>query len=305
VLSEADRKAVIDWWCNAMSSRDNDPLAMSRVIVMQRLHLEDLTGYVLANEDYEHLCLPMRYDSRRHCSTSLGWEDPRKKDGELLWPERFPEAADAALRKGMRSKFIAAAQLEQDPQPLGGSIVQQDWIRCWQDLPPGLDDWVQSWDMAFKGKSDSADGNPAYVVGQVWARRSETYYLIDQVRGQWDIVETIRQLRHLSRKWPQATKKMIEDKASGPAVMQLLRGKVAGLVARNPDRDKKSRLHAVAPFFEGGCVYIPHPDLQPWVDDWVYEITTAPQCHYWDQIDSMTQALLEYQDEPGFVLARG
>lgn len=130
--SELEREAVIGWWDESLSTRLNDPKTGAYVIIMQRLHEEDLSGHVLSRDigDWTHLCLPMRYEPQRHCVTVLDWEDPRKEDGDLLCPDRFGEA-EVALLEATLGPFGASGQLQQRPEPRGGGIFKRDWWNPW------------------------------------------------------------------------------------------------------------------------------------------------------------------------------
>ena len=128
-------------------------------------------------------------------------------------------------------------------------------------LPAQFDQVAQSWDLAFKDLSTSD-----YVVGQVWAARGADRFLLDQRRERMDMPRTLNAIRAMSAKWPQATAKLVEDKANGPAVIASLRHEIEGLIAVNPEGGKQARAAAVSPQIEAGNVYLPHPDIAPWVE---------------------------------------
>lgn len=169
VESEITRKSVLDWWTGAMSTRLNDPRTGSFIVVMQRVHEGDLAGFILDNADvggdWTLLRIPMEYEPVWHCSTSIGWEDPRGIDedgeryegiaqganglpyvepgspaeeveGELMWPERFGRKEVDALKKSLGS-YVAAGQLQQRPVQKGGAIIKEDY---WQLFPPKGDE---------------------------------------------------------------------------------------------------------------------------------------------------------------------
>lgn len=310
VLSDTQRMNDIDWVKTVWSTRQNDPKRSADVVVMQRLHEKDTSGYLLEEVgDYEHLMLPMRFEPERKCFTSIGFEDPRTEHGELLCPERFDEEVVVRLEKTLGS-YGAAGQLQQRPAPEGGGIFKNTWWRFWvpqgyEHLPPVLvklqdgsiftcpqetlpdffTELLQSWDPAQK---DTA----AYVVGQVWARLGANKYLLDQVRKRMGLPATIRAVRELTDAWPEAHKKLIEDKANGPAIIQTLRDEIPGLIAVDPQGDKVARARAVSPTIESGNVYLPHPSIAPWVEKLITEATTFPNGTFKDQVDTMTQALI-------------
>ena len=153
-------------------------------------------------------------------------------------------------------------------------------------IPAQFDQILQSWDMAYKGLATSD-----YVVGQVWGAYRADRYLLDQVRGRGDMPATKAAVQELSRRWPKAGTKLVEDKANGPAVIQELGHDVPGLIAVNPEGGKMARAQAISPQVESGNVYLPHPALLSWVDELIEEAAAFPHGRNDDQVDAMTQAL--------------
>lgn len=272
------------WWHETLPTRFRDPKTGRRVLVMQRLHEDDLSGIALKEEGWERLILPMRYEKNRHCyDTCIGGEDWRKDEGELLWPERFGEEEVKRIEKDLLARG-AAAQLQQSPTPAGGLVFKASWFKKYGVAPAKMDQIIQSWDAAFKGTSDSD-----YVCGQVWGKAGGEYYLLDQVHGHWDFPETCAQIKALSKRWPKATAKLVEDKANGPAIIDTLKKEISGLIAVTPEGGKEARANAVAPLYEAGNVY--HPE-ETWVDGLEAEMTGFPFARNDDRVDAMTQALL-------------
>jgi predicted phage terminase large subunit-like protein len=152
------------------------------------------------------------------------------------------------------------------------------------ELPPHFDQVIQSWDMAFKDNKNSD-----YVAGQVHGAHGADRYLLDQVRERLDLPGTLLAVRRLSSKWPDAYLKLIEDRANGPAVIQSLRHRIAGLVDVNPEGGKISRAAAASPQLESGNWYLPHPMLKPWVEGFVDECAAFPGGAHDDQVDAWTQ----------------
>jgi hypothetical protein len=125
--SDTVRRSVLDRWDTVMSTPLNDPKTGARVIVMQRVHKDDLSGHVLAQGGYEHLCLSAEYEEGHSIITSIGWSDPRTVAGELLWPERFVQAEIDALKRSMGS-YAAAGQLQQRPAPAEGRLFKRPLV---------------------------------------------------------------------------------------------------------------------------------------------------------------------------------
>lgn len=273
-----------DWWQQTMASRKADPKDFARVIIMQRLHEDDLSGHVLREGGWEHLRLPMHYEADAPCVTSVGG-DRRTEERELLCPDRFDEAAVAETEREMGPQ-TTAAQLQQRPAPAKGLIFERDWLAHeYSELPAGAL-YVQSWDCAFKDL-DSSD----YVVGQVWAHSGARFYLVDQVRAKMSFPATCQAIRDLSKKWPKATAKLVEDKANGTAVIAHLEKELSGLVAVEPEGGKVARANAVAPLFAAGNVFVPQLTKCAWIGDWREEMAKFPMGRYDDAVDATTQAL--------------
>lgn len=286
--SEKKRKAVLDWWDQTMSTRLNDPVSGALVIVMQRLHENDLSGHVLTKGGYVHLKLPAAYEGRKTFSTAppnlgLLTQDPRTEPDAPLWPQRFDQAALQRLRQALGS-YAAAGQLQQRPAPSGGGIFKLGW---WQryGTPPEKGLTIQSWDTAFKAGEDNA-----WSVGQTWRVVEDGYYLLDLVRKRLEYPELRRELVACYEAWrPDAV--LVEDKASGQSLVQeLKRGTRLPLVpVRVTAGDKTLRAHAVSPLVEAGRVFL--PQQAPWLEAFLDELTRFPNSAYADQTDALTQAL--------------
>ena len=308
--SDSVRKRTLDWWDTVMSTRLNNPKTASQVIVMQRCHQRDLSGHLLEKGGWEHLCLPAEREEESR-ATSIGWSDPRTEQGELLWPERFGPEEIESLKRSLGS-YAAAGQLQQRPSPAGGGILKRHWFRFWQppdgNLPPvevrlpdgtvqsvaavhvrHVDEQIQSWDCAFKDLETSD-----YVVGQVWGRVGGKFLLLHQVRQKMDYPTTVKAVRQLSADWPYCLAKLIEDKANGSAVIQMLMYDLPGILPVNPQGGKVARAAAISPLVEAGNIYLPHPLYAPWVKDFIEECAAFPNGAHDDQVDAMTQALIRW-----------
>ncbi len=298
-FSQALLYAAESTFLEAVPSRVNSAES-AIIVIMQRLHERDTSGVILAKDlGYEHLMLPMRFESSRRCRTSIGFEDPRQKDGELLFPERFSETQVQELERTMGG-YAVAGQLQQRPVPRGGGLFKRSWISFWTQgtLPAKWDSLLLSWDMTFK---DSAKSD--FVVGQVWGKAGETYYLLDQVRGRWDFVKTLEQFLAQRDKWPKASRRLVEDKANGSAVIATLKKNVGGIIPITPKESKEARAASVTPLWESHNVLIPDPAAAPWVEaDFIPELMAFPAGAHDDQVDAMTQAVTYLSERHGYVI---
>jgi predicted phage terminase large subunit-like protein len=177
--SPVERQGVLDWWDLTISTRGVSRQAR-RVIIMQRLHQEDLSGHVLSQGGWVHLCLPMRYERERMQVTPLGWTDPRSKEGALLCPEQFDEASVAGLEKSLGA-YGSAGQLQQRPAPREGGMFKESYFNQRVKAAPFQAKRVRYWDRAA-----TQDGG-CYTAGTLLARSPEgNWYVENVVHGQWE-----------------------------------------------------------------------------------------------------------------------
>ncbi len=325
--SDVMREGAIDWWSNVMSTRTNDPKKRRRIVVMQRVHEMDLSGHLLEQGGWHHLNLPAEYEGGKCIVTGcvFHWDkDPRKEEGEPLWPDRFGKAEIKQLKKDLK-EYGAAAQLQQRPAPAEGGILKRHWWRYWchpgqeDSLPPVrvkqpdgtikeikpvplpyvFDKEVQSWDMAFKDLTESS-----YVVGQQWGKLGPDSFLKDQVREQMDFTQTLEAVRAFNRTHKRPSEKVVEDKANGPAIVSVLRKEIAGMMPHGVHGDKQARAAAYAHLPAAGNCYLPHPVIAPWVQKFIDECATFPNSEFDDQVDTWSQAMdkLYEVDDPGVAI---
>ena len=283
--SDVIRQNALDWWDHTMSTRGNDPKTVVKVIVMQRVHQADLSGHVLSQGGYEHLCLPAEYEGSKY-HTSIGWTDPRKSRGDLLWPDRFGRDEIEDLKKRMGSRQ-AAGQLQQRPSAETGDIIKRAWIKRYATRPPKFDELILTLDATFTKKATSD-----FVALHCWGRIGTQKYLVDRVHARLGITGTIQALVDMSIRWPEAAAKLIEAKANGHAIEELLQGKINGMILWEPEGDKIARLNAVAPTFESGNVWFPETAIAPWIEEVIEELVTFPNTVHDDDVDACSMALL-------------
>jgi predicted phage terminase large subunit-like protein len=266
------------------------------VVVMQRLNEKDVSG-VIKDMDlpYTHLCIPMRFEPARRCTTSIGWTDPRTEEGELMFPERFGEDQVQELEKTLGS-YGTAGQLQQRPAPRGGGIIKEAWFRYYTALPQ-LEFRTIHADTAQKTGEEND-----YSVFQCWGRSTVGQaVLIDQIRGKWEAPELLVQARafwHKHKAAPGAPLRamVVEDKVSGTGLIQTLRREGVAIIPVQRSKDKLSRGYDAAPFIESGNVLLPQD--APWLSDLLAEASTFPGGAHDDQLDPMFDAITNVQVAP-------
>lgn len=294
--SEAVRNKARDWAISTMSTRFNDMRNGWRVCIGQRLHELDPYGAMLATGRYEHLCLPSEFEPERRCVTSIGWSDPRKEAGELLFPELFTHQVLEQAKKELGT-YDYAGQHQQRPAPAEGGIVKRDWWQAYiHEQYPSFDLIAISVDAAFKETKDSD-----YVAIHVYGCIGPRTYLIDRTHDRMSYLATKRAITALIQRWkPRAI--LIEDKANGPAVISELKKSFTGVIAITPEGSKESRAWACSPEIESGNVYLPATLPQgvtdideatplPMASEVVEEWAVFPNGAHDDDVDAMTQFL--------------
>ena len=291
-LARAAMERVWAWWTGTMASRRSGP-DFARVIIMQRLSEIDLVGRILENDrehEWTHLMLPMKFEPERAARTRWGG-DRRSREGELLCPARWDARAVSELERDLGSQ-VAAAQLQQRPAPASGNVFLRSWFtERWKSLPMDFPMMAISVDAAFKDKAGSD-----FVALHVWGLHKGKFYLVDRIHDRMGLPETVRCLQALTARWPKARAKLVEDKANGPAIEQLLRGKMSGLIMVTPEGGKVSRANAVAPLAEAGNVVLPDASVHPWAEEVLEELVTFPFSRHDDDVDACTQALIYLHD---------
>lgn len=281
--AEADsatiREKVWDWYTSTAYTRLSDGGGI--IVMATRWHQDDLIGRLkrhMQDGDGEMFNVIEYPAIAEH-------DELHRKQGEALHPERFSLERLLTTQKTIGSRDWAALY-QQHPVPDGGAVFKLDAFRRWNDtnLPPKFDRLIGSWDLTFKD-SKSSD----YVVGQIWGTKGIDYYLLDQVRGQWDFTKTLDMFIQLAQKWTSVNRWLIEDKANGSAIISILKRHIHGVTAITPTESKLERAYSVTPMIECGNVYI--PESAPWLPALEDELLSFPAGAHDDQVDSMTQAL--------------
>lgn len=270
------------------------------VVIMQRLHERDTSGIILERDlGYVHLCLPMRFEPSRRCITPI-FSDPRTIEGELLFPDRFPEAQVLDLEKTMGS-YASAGQLQQRPTPRGGGIIKTAWFGAYRDVPP------LEWRIIYVDTAQKTGQENDYSVLECWGRTlSGQAVLLDLIRGKWEAPDLLMKARafwlhHLQDTSSPLRAMKVEDKVSGTGLIQTLRREGVPVLPIQRNRDKISRAHDAAPFIESGNVLL--PEFAGWLESFRSEVGAFPNGAHDDQIDPMFDAVRDVQNMPAQRLA--
>lgn len=317
--SEVMQENVRDWWRMVASTRM--PAGGGIIVLVQtRWHEADLAGFLLGDveggaADWHLINIPAQavHDPARgedcKCGqqlgsagfemTCIGYDILDRAPGEYMASARGRSVKDWEQRKRNAGTFGWTALYQGWPAPNEGSILLRKWWQYyrtprWVELADGTHraigagQVIISVDCAFKD-TDGSD----YVVLMVLARRGPKVWVLDMVRARMEFEETCTALAQLAKKWPDATLKLVEDKANGPAVISVLRKTVGGIVPFTPEDSKEGRARAVSPYVEAGDVALPHPTIDgcAWVGGFVHEATVFPNGAHDDMVDAFTQGM--------------
>lgn len=322
LVSEAARRDVLLWWGSTLSTRLNPGSRWgAKIVIMQRLHENDLVGYLLAQRDryfkaleeikalglpvdfqdtpelavdpkdldWEHLCLPAEYIPKHpHPSrTSLKFADPRVQAGELLWPNGLPRSAIAGKRIEM-GDYAASGQLDQMPSPPGGGMLKREWfVQVEQkNWPQFFDELIQAWDLSY-----SDDPTSDFVVGFLQGRVGAKVYLIKRIRGQLSFINQLKAIEALSLAEPGASAKYIEKAANARAAQNTLCTSIPGIILVKATDSKAARAMAWSPFLQAGNVHVPVE--AHWLEEFLTECEGFPKSKHDDQVDAAGLGILQ------------
>lgn len=278
--SATQLQKIIDWYLSTFRTRKAP--GASIIVVMTRWASRDLAGYLEheTDEDWEVIRLAAI------CEDEDDWMG--RDEGEALCPERWPVEVMEAERDIQPVKMWAGLY-QQRPKAQKGNIIKADTIGRWLDLPVP-DRIIQTWDFAFGGQSDAA----SWSVGQLWIESRGDYYLVDQVRGRWELPECLEQVRAFNAAYAGTHVTLVEYAALGVAVARHLEAELINMKKIDPKAlgDKITRLRGASVAFERGAVYVSgHEEDREWVDEWIKELTSFPQGAADDQCDATSQII--------------
>lgn len=281
--SEITRARVKSWFDETLLSRLDNKTEDAIVLVMQRLHVDDLAGHVLEKGGWVHLNLPAIAECEAKVVTGPNRHYVRQI-GEVLHPAREPRFVLDELKIAMGSSTFSA-QYQQAPVPPGGNMVRWEWFETYDELPPlgSNDKIVTSWDTASKA-TELAD----YTVGITFQTSGERIFIRDVVRERLDYPSLVRRVLAERERW-KPTALLIEDKGSGTSLIQDLRSKFVPVIPILPEGDKIVRMSAQSAKIEGGAVYL--PKKADWLSDFRAEILAFPHGQFDDQVDALSQGL--------------
>jgi predicted phage terminase large subunit-like protein len=285
--SDSARETLKQWYANTLLPRLDSKAADAIIVVMQRLHVDDLIGHLLEQGGWSELNLPAIAEAEQIVPLGLARYHCRKA-GEVLHPEREPKVVLAELKRSMGSADFAA-QYQQEPIAAGGNLIKWSWFTPYDDPPEWErnDQLIVSWDTAM-----SAGELSDYSACVVLQFRDGAACVLDVVRERLEYPDLRRRVIELHRRWHALTSNyalLIENKGSGMSLIQDLKRDGIRAVAVKPEKDKVLRMNAHTARIEAGYVHLPR--RAPWLEEFRREIMAFPATRHDDQIDALSQAL--------------
>jgi predicted phage terminase large subunit-like protein len=271
-MSAVIRQKHKDWYLSTFLTRAEPDAAI--VIIMTRWHDDDLAGWLLKEQ-------PGQWEVINFPAIAEGEDILGRKEGEALWPERYPLPVLQGLKANLGS-YWWSAMYQQRPEPEGGGIIKRAWWQYYKVAPPKIFQFFWSWDTASKTGEEND-----WSVGQLWGIKDNAYYLLKQVRARLEYPDLKRTIIQQFNAHP-ANGILIEDKSSGQSVIQDLRRDTRlPIIAVEPIKDKVTRAHIASPTIEAGKCFL--PEDAPWIADFIDEVAHFPKAAHDDQVDCTTQ----------------
>ena len=280
VLSEKQRDKVLKWYDNTFSSRLNNKKNGAIIVVMQRLHENDLSGHLLEKGGWVHLNLPAIFEEE--ATINIGNFNKIIKKGELLFEKREGKEEIERIKKDM-GEYVFNCQYQQKPMTENSGIFSKKWLQYYNENI-NFENIYLSFDTAIKA---GINNDPS--VCTIWGKYKNNYYLIDLYREWLEYPDLKRKSIQLINKWqPRAI--LIEDKASGQSLIQDLKKELSyNVIPIKVVKDKITRFASITPIFEAERIFI--KDKTNWLFDLEYELLTFPNSQHDDQVDSISQFL--------------
>lgn len=323
-INESESRVVREntnrWLAETMPTRLNNPEKSAIIVIQQRTHEEDATGFLLRSDrggdKWTYIMIPMTYDPDWVCGeTAIGWSDPRQYPGELFWPNRFTPNAVRDLKAEM-TDYAWASQMQQHPEPRGGAIIKRDWWKLYgkpDEDPtevklrfPAFTYTVASLDCALTDK-DENDPSALVVLG-IWTVPQTGQMAVMMIHAWQDRLQInplVKRVAATCDKYHVNTL-IIENKANGHSVQQEIRRMYQqaewSVQFFDPTRigDKVARAHSVTHLFEEGLIWRPNTE---WAEMVIDQAAVFPRGSHDDLVDA-TVAGLRHLREHGLLYRR-
>lgn len=272
-------------WFKSVAKTRLEPGA-SMIVMHTRWHEDDLIGWLTAKENKDdELVEPWEVIN----FPAIAEEDEPhigRKIGDALCPTRYSIETLTQIKNEDKGGMVWQALYQQRPSPLGGNMVQREWIKFYDIGPAFYDEKAIFADLTYKEGTEND-----FAVVECWGRKGPDIFLIDQIRGRMGFTDQMNAIRLMSQRHPDAFAKEIEEYANGAAVIEMLKTEITGIIPVKPQTSKMARLAAVTPVYQAGNVHYPNPKMCPWVEANIHEMLMFPNARNDDTVDVATMAV--------------
>jgi predicted phage terminase large subunit-like protein len=287
IQSKRERQKVIDWFSNTFSSRLNDKKNGAMIVVMQRLHEEDLSGFLLDKGGWETIILPAINEFETEYKFDNNLYHKAVKD-ELLHKDR--EGSTEILRaKNDLGEYNFLSQYQQNPTASKGNLIQKKWIQFVDNLETSKKELkFLSIDTAncindnndFSAIAEFTECRNNVVLSKIWREKLE-------------YPELKKFIINLLEK-SQYSAVLIEAKSSGLSLFQDLKTSMKNLniISITPKNNKEARAMFLVSAIESGNLKFFQPNFTATLEN---ELLKFPNSKHDDQIDAISQFINWYR----------
>ena len=284
--SATERDNANEWYRTTFYSRLNQPDIGVRIIIMQRVHEDDLTGFLLGKETrlkYKHICIPAKSGDGNIKPTYL--EKHYNKDTGLFWEDRFSQRTLDDYRSALGS-YGYAGQLQQTPTPLDSGMIHKDWFKVDRYR---VEDSVVNFVIDPAYTADQKNDPSALLA---YTYKENRWQIVDCVNVYKEFPDLVKFIQQWVAKngYTNRSRIYVEPKASGKSIVQTL-VRETGLNVKEdkpPTKDKVARVSDVSASLESGRVSILNGD---WNDEFLDQLAKFPAAKHDDMVDCLVMAV--------------
>lgn len=307
MYSETERSRAILFLKETLPTRLNNQNTGKIINIQQRLHYQDVTGFVQENLSslYDFIIIPLVAKENETYVGKITGRVWKRKKGDVLWPERMDITQVEALRMQLGTMAFEAQQ-QQEPTPEGGNIIQASWLLQYntsphefinnlRELEPDRFNQCQlifSWDMNFKVAKDT---DFVACVAGIYDNTTDKLFIVDYLKERLTFTQLLVRMERMHLRWQESglpISHVVEAKANGTAVLDVMQQRIAGFIAYDPgNQDKVTRMKVVSPYLESGSVKIPNVNTVDWGASLIHDLVKFPFIEHDDIPDAFSQLL--------------
>lgn len=307
--TEGLQDKAIKFFTDTLPTRIDNPNEGVIINIQQRLHSDDLTGFILETRpNYRLVKIPLEFVEEQTFIAPLTGRVIHKKEGEVMWPSRLGKKAVSNLRLELGPRNFEAQQ-QQNPTPEGGAIMELEWFARYPGTPKQLLegfkklepdvyerlDIVLSWDMSYSDKQSKDTDYVGFVAG-AYDYETETTYILDAWKKKMAFTQTVEEViaqrdKYLPLGLPVSI--LIEKKANGGPIIELLDNKITGVIPYDPGANKIARMKSATPAVSSGHVLVPEDKaVVPWREILLHDVVKFPHVRHDDLADAFSQLVI-------------